>query len=130
MDKFARIKFREWKSLTYFAGINFRESFFDLTFVFYRHFPVLCFVSYASSILPHVLFVIKRYNAYQCIRKKKHCLYTVYTLNDTPSSFLKNLLFFILFSREKTFVEIAFANLPKIRENRESFFPRKFLPLK
>ena len=49
-----------------------------------------------------------------------------------------NLLFFIFFARKnfresafaEFFAEITFANLPKIRENRESFFPRKFLPLK
>ena len=57
-----------------------------------------------------------------------------------PSSFKPkmNLLFIFFFARnnfrESTFAEffaeITFANLPKIRENRESFFMRKFLPLK
>ena len=78
---FARINFRESSFLTYFAGINFRESgymwlaFFDLTFVFYRHFSRLMFCMLCSSILHYVLFIIKRYNAYQCTRKTKHCLY-------------------------------------------------------
>ena len=62
-----------------------------------------------------------------------------------PSSFRPKTLkfreftvFHIFFTRKnfresafaEFFAEITFANSPKIRENRESFFPRKFLPLK
>ena len=129
MDKFAkflhfaRINFREWSSLTYFAVINFHEShylwftFFDLTLVFYRYLAVLCFVSHASSILPYVLFIIKKFNAYQWTRKTKHCLYLyplwyLPVLNQKLEKFREFTVFHI-FSREKTFANQPLQNFSR-----------------
>ena len=59
-------------------------------------------------------------------------------LNQKLEKFREFTVFHIFFRKKnfreeafaEFFAEITFANLPKIRENRESFFPRKFLPLK
>ena len=59
-------------------------------------------------------------------------------LNQKLKKFREFTNFHIFFARKnfresafaKFFVKITFANLPKIRENRESFFPPKYLPLK
>ena len=69
----------------------------------------------------------------------------IYTLTDTfqflnqkLEKFREFTVFHTFFARKnfresafaEFFAEITFANLPKIRENRKSFFPRKLLPLK
>ena len=59
----------------------------------------------------------------------------IYTLNDKQLKNFANLLLFIFF-REKKLSWISLCrifrgnNFGQIRENHESFFPRKFLPLK
>ena len=110
---------------------------------FLKTFSRLMFcILYANSILPYVLFIIKRYHAYQCTRKTKHCLYLYPqwyfpVFKQKLEKFREFTVFHILFARKnfresafaEFFAEITFANLPEICENRESFFPRKFLPL-